>query len=61
VPKYIPTNEDLYKIKKCVICDSDTGDENRDTCSWQCRNEKDYFNNWQEELLYIDALKDLKN
>ena len=46
MPKYTPTQEDLYEIDPCIICGRDTGDPNKDTCSWQCRNEKTYWEDW---------------
>lgn len=36
MPKYVPTEEDIYPIKHCALCGSESFDENRETCSEQC-------------------------
>lgn len=50
MPKYIPTIEDIYDTMPCVICGEDTGDKNKDVCSWQCENEKGYLEDVMETL-----------
>ena len=42
--KYIPTPDDMYSTKPCFICGRDVLDENRETCSFLCRQQKEDFN-----------------
>ena len=56
MPKYIPTADDLYEITPCVICGEDTGSKNKDTCSWQCENEKTYWKEFYDNMLYDNLI-----
>lgn len=56
MPKYVPTREDVYEITPCIICGKDTMDKNKDTCCWECKYEKEYYEEWYKEdiLSYMD-------
>ena len=41
MPKYIPNENDLYKIKPCIVCGTDVTDDS-ETCSHEC------YCQWQE-------------
>lgn len=43
MPKYNPTNEDLYNTKPCFVCGSDVIDLDKGTCCWQCEQQKEIF------------------
>ena len=51
MPKFIPNEEDLYIITPCIICGEDTGDENKNTCSWECEQEKIYYEEMMAEFI----------
>ena len=46
MPKYIPTEDDMYNTKPCFICGSNCLDDNTDTCSDECKILKEQ---WQED------------
>ena len=50
MPKYIPTTEDLFIAKPCVICGTDVIDENSDTCCFECATMKQSYD---EDLEYL--------
>ena len=60
MPKYTPSPDDIYSTKPCFICGRDVLDENRETCSDECQNQKEMFNNdwewfqWKEIEKYCD-------
>ena len=54
MPKYIPTDEDLYSTKPCFICGRDVIETNEDTCSTECFNAKQDYYTDAEEWLWED-------
>jgi len=43
MPKYIPKPDELYSTKPCFICGRDVVDDNAETCSDMCRQQKIIF------------------
>ena len=43
MPKYTPTYDDMYSTKPCFICGRDVIDENKETCSYLCQQQKLIF------------------
>lgn len=54
MPKYIPTYDDLYETKPCVICGRDVIDENSDTCCDLCEQQWQMFKDDYEYMLIQD-------
>lgn len=54
MPKYIPTNEDLYNTNPCFICGQDCIDDDSDTCSPMCKLQKEIADEDWEYFLWKD-------
>ena len=52
MPKYRPTNEDMYKIRPCPICGGDIFEEDEETCCWECESVMQIFKKDMEESFY---------
>jgi endogenous inhibitor of DNA gyrase (YacG/DUF329 family) len=50
MPKYIPTEDDLWVENPCPICGKDVISDYRDVCSMECQLELDY---WEEDMEYM--------
>jgi hypothetical protein len=57
VPKYTPTEDDLYSTKPCFICGQDVVFEGSETCSDLCEQQKRIF----DEDLMLDLLRDMED
>jgi predicted nucleic acid-binding Zn ribbon protein len=57
MPKYIPTQEDIYPIKRCCVCGADVLDD-KETCSDFCAQQWEIFKeDYEASMLDIlDAL-----
>ena len=54
MPKYIPTNEDLYSTKPCYVCGRDVIDDS-ETCSDFCEQQWQSFkDDW--EFMQLERL-----
>ena len=50
--KYTPTFDDMYSTKLCFICGRDVINDEADTCSDLCAQQKQIFDeNWEEYML----------
>lgn len=62
MPKHRLTNEDMFKPKSCAICGNDVFDEETETCSWECDQQwqifEDDFRKDYEEDIYNSILRD---
>ena len=54
MPKYIPTEEDIYSTKPCFICGRDVVVGDEDTCCDQCRMMKEMWEKDWEDSLWED-------
>lgn len=50
MPKYKPTEDDMYSTKPCWICGKDVLDEDNDVCSEECQHQKEM---WEEDMDYM--------
>ena len=56
MPKYTPSENDMYSTKPCAICGDDVLDENKETCSYLCEQQWIIF---KEDCEY-DLIKELE-
>jgi predicted nucleic acid-binding Zn ribbon protein len=54
VPKYIPTEDDLYSTEPCFICGRDVIEPGEKTCCHQCQMEMASFEEDYEEMMMLD-------
>ena len=58
MPKYVPTEEDLYSTKPCFICGKDVLEEGKEICnSWMCKQQMQIFKEDFEENLMENFLR----
>ena len=58
MPKYKPTEQDIWSTKPCTICGCDIFFEDAETCSDFCQMK---YNAWKEDfewMMMLDFLKD---
>ena len=58
MPKYIPSNEDLYSTKPCPVCGGDIVDMDAETCSDICDQQWRIFKEDQESRMFEEAVFD---
>jgi len=57
MPKYIPTNNDVYSTKPCAICGNDVLDEGSETCCEFCEQQWQGFKEDYEFMMLQDWLR----
>jgi hypothetical protein len=58
MPKYIPTEQDIYPIKACPICGMDFYDD-KEACPGLCEQQWEYFKEDFERSFMEDLKKSL--
>ncbi len=56
MPKYKPTDDDMYSTKPCAICGCDVIDENQETCSELCEYQWESFKEDYEHFFYQQSV-----
>jgi hypothetical protein len=54
MPKYNPTDEDMYETKPCFICGREVIDPKEETCCEFCEEQKKIFEDDYEWLVWKD-------
>lgn len=54
MPKYKPTNDDLWETRPCAICGRDVIFDGEETCSWICKDQWETFKQDYEDMMLRD-------
>ena len=53
MPKYKPTNDDLWSTRPCAMCGRDVVLEKHDTCSDWCEMHYQEYRDWVDEDYFM--------
>jgi hypothetical protein len=60
MPRYAPTEQDVYETTPCPVCGLDVIDPERETCSYMCDSFWQTFKDDMERELVHDLMNDVE-